>query len=100
MTRLRLDLIVRTYNVPAGGGNLLPADRWTWRLWAGTRIVATSGSQLYTRRIDCARGAEVGAGLIDVVQAVQNGGATIAARPSFAERDDCPVRIIDERGKP
>lgn len=55
--RLRLDLLVRTY--PEG-------DRWTWRLFSGSRIVSTSGAQLFSRRNDCAHGSEEGAGLTGV----------------------------------
>jgi hypothetical protein len=100
-----LDLIVRTY--PKQVTRLDPilgrqvwtsgaVDRWTWRLWSGSRIVSTSGSQLYSRRIDCARGAEVGAGLFDLV----NSGLTFAWRPYYTEAGDpvdVAVRIVDQR---
>lgn len=67
--RLRLDLIVRTYpDLHIGEGEdpdmtWSSVARWTWQLWAGSRIVSSSGSQLYSRRADCVRGAEVGAGI-------------------------------------
>jgi hypothetical protein len=100
---LRLDLIVRRYQkygLDSSGIRFPEAvnaiDRWTWRLWSGSRIVSTSGSQLYSRRIDCARGAEVGAGLHDLV----NTRCTFAWRPDHrfdADVHPVEVRIIDER---
>jgi len=86
MSGLRLDLIVRTY--PEG-------DRWSWRLWSGSRIVSSSGAQLFSRRIDCARGAEVGAGLHDL----RASRCTFAWRPDhLGDVHEVVVRIIDERG--
>ena len=81
MSGLRLDLIVRREPVDWDtGGEDIRGDRWTWRLWSGSRIVATSGSQRYSRRIDCARGAEVGAGLTGVVDTLKSSTRTKAVR--------------------
>lgn len=98
--RLRLDLIVRRY--PPRNGLVMPGehvDRWTWRLWSGSRIVATSGPQLYSRRIDCARGAEVGAGLFGVADALQGSRVMDTAHrcDGTVETVDVEVRLIDER---
>ena len=97
--RLRLDLIVKTYPRVMEDAVLGYADRWSWRLWSGSRIVSTSGSQLYSRRIDCARGAEVGAGLDGVGVAVRTGElADTACRwKPFEDCDVVEVRLIDER---
>ena len=73
---LRLTLTLARY--PEG-------DRWTWSLHSGRHIVATSGGQLFTRRVDAARGAEVGAGL-EGVCALLAGKATRAGEVGYAER--------------
>ena len=96
---LRLDLTVATY--PEG-------DRWTWTLHAGRHIVSSSGGQLFTRRIDCARGAEVGAGLLDVRRALHGfkGAGDVGLRAYRLERDigvrasavPVPIRVLDARG--
>jgi hypothetical protein len=84
--RLRLDL--RRFTVDG-------KDRWDWRLWAGSRIVSGS-RQTYSRRIDCARGAEVGAGLAYVVESVtETGGLQTPCALRGTER--VPVRTVDER---
>src|SRR5688572_1698509 len=95
MSRLRLDLIHRTYD---------EGDRYTWRLWSGSRVVSSSGPQLYSRRIDCARGAEVGTGVSGVVSAVKGPPAGMWADRWAWEVDRClpedvEVRLIDERGE-
>ena len=116
MSALRLDLIVRRYEQPtkvetesrsSGGFGVVsatytpqpPVDRWTWRLWSGSRIVSTSGSQLYSRRIDCARGAEVGAGIVGIREALgwldQGDARAYAYRMGLYA--DVEVRVIDER---
>ena len=89
---LRLDLIVRTYK---------EGDRWTWRLWSGSRIVSSSGSQRFSRRIDAAEGAEVGAGLSGVADAIRGrefGDHDPALRHTAAGWiDSVAVRVRDER---
>lgn len=100
MSRLRLDLIVRDYwTATKEGGPVASVDRWSWRLWAGGRIVSTSGSQLYSRRIDCARGAEVGAGLFDVARAIKHGHLEAGRLVFGGDFDPVTVRILDERGQ-
>lgn len=91
MTALRLDLTIATY--PEGA-------RWTWSLWAGSRIVSSSGSQLFSRRVDCARGAEVGAGLEGVRDALAGRATTPGTLDAPAMRGGTPVvvRVCDERG--
>jgi hypothetical protein len=100
MTALHLTLTIATY--PEG-------DRWTWTLHAGRHIVASSGGQLFTRRIDCARGAEVGAGLLDVRRALHGfkgaGDLRLTAGRLRYDPDgfrDCavdmvPITVLDER---
>jgi hypothetical protein len=94
VTALRLDLTVATY--PEG-------DRWTWTLHAGRHIVSSSGGQLFSRRIDCARGAEVGAGLTGVREALR-GNVGFAPVESPALRRDgqsltpVAIRLLDARG--
>ena len=92
---LRLTLLVRSYRRPG----LTPVDRWAWRLTSGSREVSSSGAQLYTRRIDCARGAEVGAGIEQVVD-VLAGPPTRSGPVGVAVRDGerVEVRIVDARG--
>lgn len=117
MSRLRLDLIVRRYPSPSkvstesrsvGGFGTISAtyepqpdvDRWTWRLWSGSRIVSSSNKQLYSRRVDCVRGAEVGAGLTYVDEAVESleaGFRGYAYRWTERAPEDVEVRLIDER---
>jgi hypothetical protein len=65
-------------------------------------IVATSGRQLFSRRIDCARGAEVGtgvSGVYDALQGVKTERGADAPRPAFRRGtfDDVAVRVIDAR---
>lgn len=86
MSALRLDVIVKDYD---------EGDRWTWRLWAGSRIVASSGSQRYSRRIGCLRGAEIGAGLHDLV----NSRGTFSWRPHYLNGApiEVDVRLYDAR---
>jgi hypothetical protein len=99
--RLRLDLIVRSEPVDWDtGGEDIRGDRWTWRLWSGSRIVSGSGSQRYSRRIDCARGAEVGAGLDGVPYVVKQGGGWVYRTHRDGSVDEVEVRILDERTKP
>jgi hypothetical protein len=94
MSGLRLELIVRTY--PEG-------DRWTWRLFSGRNIVSSSDSQLFSRRVDCARGAEVGGGLSEVREAL-DGFRGAGPVPHSALRHDengwgsVPIAVLDERG--
>lgn len=90
MTRrlYRLDLILRTYD---------EGDRWTWRLWKGSRIVSGSASQLYSKRSACINGAESGAGLAHVARAVAEEGN--AMRYMQDGYDLVPVRVLDERGQ-
>lgn len=114
MSALRLDLIVRRYEQPtkvetesrsSGGFGVVsatytpqpPVDRWTWRLWSGSRIVSTSGSQLYSRRIDCARGAEVGACVWGVQQFLRRGTAQPFRYAADCSLQRVEVRIVDER---
>ena len=59
---LHLHLTLDTYD---------EGDRWTWTLMSGRHIVSTSGGQFFSRRTDCARGAEAGAGLEGVRRAIQ-----------------------------
>lgn len=87
--RLRLDLIQRTYS---------EGDHWTWRLWAGSRVVSSSGRQLYSRRADCCRGAEVGGGLLRVRAAIRYG--LPAARMTPEGSVLVLVRVLDERTTP
>lgn len=99
MSALRLDLIVRRYAVPHGPPDAW-GDLWTWRLWSGSRIVSSSGSQRYSRRIDCARGAEVGAGLGDVQNSLKYGHHVAYRLRSHAQGggiENVAVRILDER---
>jgi hypothetical protein len=90
MTALHLTLTIATY--PEG-------DRWTWTLYAGRHIVSSSSGQLFSRRIDCARGAEVGAGLVDVRRALSGfKGAGDVARCAWRWPDPVPIRVLDARG--
>lgn len=100
MTALHLTLTIATY--PEG-------DRWTWTLHAGRHIVSSSSGQLFSRRIDCARGAEVGAGLTGVREALQGfRGAGAVEWPAWrwarsastlnVETIDVDIAILDERG--
>lgn len=101
MSALRLDLIVRRYMVqphPDSSEVPEPYTAWTWRLWSGSRIVATSGSQRYSRRLDCARGAEVGAGLCGVVEQLRGKNLNVYRHghtPSNGQVVE--LRLIDER---
>ena len=102
MSALRLDLIVRQYpDTPTGKVTVDMSgrvDRWTWRLWSGSRIVSTSGSQRYSRRIDCARGAEVGAGLCYVANHLRKPEMVTAYRHGHDNSgQQIEVRILDER---
>jgi hypothetical protein len=88
---LRLDLTIRTYK---------DGDKWTWTLWKGSRIVATSGSQLFSRRIDATRGAEVGtgvSGVYDALQGVKTERGADAPRLAFRRMDGVAVRVVDAR---
>jgi hypothetical protein len=69
--------------------------RFDWNLRSNGEIVSTSHRQGYSRRIDCARGAEVGAGLHDLA----NSRCTYAWRPDYLGGDqvEVEVRLIDER---
>ena len=93
MSALHLTLTIATY--PEG-------DRWTWTLHWGRHIVSSSGGQLFSRRVDCARGAEVGAGLTEVRDAL-NGFRGAGPAPYRALRDDqhgsqeVPITILDQR---
>lgn len=94
MSRYRIDLIVDTY--PEG-------DRWTWQLWHGSREVATSGSQLFSRRIGCARGAETGTGFSGVEtaligKATPKSGRIVEAGIAYRRLDGATVRLVDKRG--
>lgn len=99
MSGLRLDLIVRTYPVDWDPTGEVTGHRWSWRLWSGSRIVSTSGSQLYSRRIDCVRGAEVGTGVRRVLLSIRHG---LQAHRLDAHHVLQPVtvRIVDERTTP
>jgi len=94
MSALHLTLTVATY--PEG-------DRWTWSLHSGRHIVSSSGSQLFSRRVDCAKGAEVGAGLTEVREALQGvRGPGDVFRPAWREIKGVdsvavPITILDER---
>lgn len=101
MSALRLDIIVRREPVDWDtGGEDIRGDRWTWRLWSGSRIVSSSGSQRYSRRIDCARGAEVGTGFHDVqniVAARLDPGVPAWRWTHTTDLEYANVRLIDER---
>ena len=105
---LRLELVINSYDrgtsLPSRLGGDEPVwDRWTWRLLSGREVVSTSGSQLYSRRVGAARGAEVGAGL-EGVREVLSGRRTIAGELGTAYRftsessERVPVVIVDARG--
>lgn len=100
---LRLDLVVRSYpklNIGEGEDPDMTwarTDRWTWRLWSGSRIVSSSGDQRFSHRIDACVGAEVGTGTVQVVNLVR--GHQAPGLVGFAYRGDdlVAVRILDER---
>jgi hypothetical protein len=93
---LRLDIILRSYK---------EGDRWTWRLRSNGEIVASSGRQLYTRRIDCARGAEVGTGTHGVVEALAGRANPVGRWSTYAEpgyrgaNQAVEIGVVDERRK-
>lgn len=77
--------------------------RFDWNLRSNGQIVSTSHRQGYSRRIDCANGAEVGAGLVDVHVAITD-PRTAAARWTvdglgYHRCQVVNVRLVDERGQ-
>lgn len=73
--------------------------RFDWNLRSNGQIVSTSHRQGYSRRIDCARGAEVGAGLCFVVNHLRDPNACLAYRHGHDNDGQIvEVRLIDERG--
>lgn len=88
---LHLHLTLDTYD---------EGDRWTWTLMSGRHIVSTSGGQLFSRRVDCARGAEVGAGLQGVRKALIGFRGAGKARWGAIRPDlltPVPITVIDAR---
>ena len=90
MSALYLELVIGHYDEGA---------RWTWRLLRNGQIVSSSGSQLFSRRVDCARGAEVGTGISGVTEALAGKGTKAGDVGRAIRRlETVVVRIVDQRG--